>query len=58
MCDKHETCVDRELNGELNLCAHHGCDGLKCGDQCLMGDILGACDANGVCDFSTSVKCD
>ena len=36
-----------------NPCAVHGCEGKKCGQGCLMGDILGTCDASGNCKSST-----
>merc|ERR1711890_54758 len=36
---------------ELNPCSHHGCLGLRSGDECLQGDILGRCDSSGECQF-------
>ena len=37
------------MNPIENPCVMQGCDGLKCGDECLSGDILGFCNANGIC---------
>ena len=47
MCDGNGFCV----NGETNPCAAHGCDGKKCGDECLSGDIMGFCDKDLYCDY-------
>ena len=33
-----------------NPCAIHGCDGKKCGDACLKGDVQGWCNSDGTCD--------
>ena len=37
------------------------CDGKKCGDSCLSGDLIGTCNADEECDyvdvFITSVDC-
>ena len=52
ICDGKGNCV----SPRINPCAQHGCDGKKCGDNCLMGDIMGWCDHRGTCDFSP-VKC-
>ena len=42
----------------MNPCAVHGCDGKKCGDSCLSGDLMGTCNADGECDYeSSSVDC-
>ena len=30
-------------------CAVHGCDGLKCGDDCLSADVVGVCNIAGEC---------
>ena len=49
-CDKHEQCVD-EL---LYPCAFHGCAGKKCGEDCLMGDIMGFCDSDENCMYHPS----
>ena len=40
VCDGHGRCADPLENP----CSKHGCDGLNCGDKCLMGDIMGQCD--------------
>ena len=54
MCDGHGFCVP----GDMNPCAVHGCDGKKCGDSCLSGDLMGTCNADGECDYeSSSVDC-
>ena len=53
MCDKQGKCVD--IN--KNPCVDHGCKGKKCGDECLMGDIVGKCNANGDCEFGKIVDC-
>ena len=47
MYNKQERCV----NILENPFAVHGCEGKKCGDECLMGDIMGKCDASGHCEF-------
>jgi len=52
ICDGKGSCV----SPRINPCAQHGCDGKKCGEDCLMGDIMGWCDHRGTCDFSP-VKC-
>ena len=52
ICDGKGNCV----SPRINPCSQHGCDGKKCGEDCLMGDIMGWCDHRGTCDFST-VKC-
>ena len=52
ICDGEGHCV----HPMINPCSQHGCDGKKCGDDCLMGDIMGWCDHRGTCDFSP-VKC-
>ena len=46
MCDGDGYCV----NPEENPCTRQGCGGKECGDECLLGDILGVCNANGECD--------
>ena len=45
VCDGHGSCVF----AESNPCLKHGCDGLNCGDVCLMGDIIGLCDVRLKC---------
>ena len=50
VCDRDGYCV----SPEMNPCAVHGCDGKECGETCLMGDMLGACNADGDCDFDLS----
>ena len=30
-------------------CVVHGCDGLKCGDECFSEDIVGVCNIAGEC---------
>merc|ERR1712080_467491 len=47
VCDDGGNCV----SPEENPCVQHGCAGKSCGDECLMGDIAGYCDAHGACDF-------
>merc|ERR1719334_97592 len=47
VCDGRGSCV----SAWLNPCSKQGCDGLKCGDQCLyQGDISGICDLEGKCE--------
>ena len=47
ICDnKTESCV----SAFYNPCAVHGCEAKLCGDQCLNGDIMYQCDANGYCN--------
>ena len=54
VCNGKGQCVA----GELNPCEQHGCDGKKCGENCLMGDIMGWCDHRGTCDYiQENVKC-
>ena len=48
VCDGDGFCVSQEMNP----CAVHGCNGKKCGDDCLSGDIRGVCNADGECDFN------
>ena len=38
----------------MNPCDVHGCEGKKCGEDCLLGDIMGVCNKNGECDFDVS----
>jgi len=52
ICDGKGSCV----SPMINPCSVHGCDGKKCGDDCLMGDIMGWCDHRGTCDFAP-VEC-
>ena len=52
VCNGNGQCV----SPELNPCSQHGCDGKKCGDNCLMGDIMGWCDHRGTCEFAP-VRC-
>ena len=47
VCDGDGYCV----SPEFNPCSVHGCGGKECGDECLLGDILGVCNADGECDF-------
>ena len=47
ICNGKGVCVDPLMNP----CSVHGCEGKSCGDDCLSGDIMGWCDANGNCDF-------
>merc|ERR1719245_1061761 len=54
MCNGSGMCV----NAEMNPCSKHGCDGLGCGDSCLMGDIMGWCDRSGECLFSGPPMCE
>ena len=48
VCDGYGYCV----NSEENLCTvpENPCDSKECGDECLLGDILGVCNAIGECD--------
>ena len=47
ICDGNGGCV----HPLMNPCSVHGCEGKKCGDDCLSDDIVGWCDAKGNCDF-------
>ena len=54
VCDGEGFCV----SAEENPCSEQGCDGKACGEQCLSGDIVGACSAQGDCEFNPdNVKC-
>ena len=53
VCNGEGLCV----SAELNPCAVHGCEGKGCGEECLMGDIMGWCDAAGNCEYSPDVEC-
>ena len=53
ICDGKGHCV----SPEMNPCAVHGCEGKVCGDSCLMGDILGWCEATGECSFDQEPRC-
>ena len=53
ICDGKGRCV----SPEMNPCAVHGCKGKDCGDSCLMGDIMGWCDATGDCSFAQETRC-
>ena len=53
MCNKQERCV----SVEENPCLVHGCKGKECGDNCLMGDIMGYCNASGHCRSVKSDDC-
>ena len=53
ICDGKGNCV----SPEMNPCAVHGCEGKDCGDSCLMGDIMGWCDATGECSFAQEPQC-
>ena len=53
ICDGKGSCV----SPEMNPCAVHGCEGKVCGDSCLMGDILGWCEATGECSFDQEPRC-
>jgi len=49
VCDGNGVCVSRFSNP----CEVHGCDGKKCGDECLRdGDIMGFCDKDLYCDYN------
>lgn len=48
VCDGKGFCTDPIMNP----CSDHGCEGRKCGDECLLGDITGLCDLRGICQFS------
>ena len=48
VCDGDGFCVSQEMNP----CAVYGCNGKKCGDDCLSGDNRGVCNADGECDFN------
>ena len=52
ICDGGGHCV----HPLTNPCSQHGCDGKECGDDCLMGDVLGWCDSQGTCS-SSPVQC-
>ena len=45
ICDGDGTCVDPIETP----CSVYGCDGLKCGDDCLSADIVGVCNIAGEC---------
>ena len=47
VCDGDGFCV----SPEMNPCVAQGCDGKKCGDGCLSGDLRGVCNVDGDCDF-------
>ena len=53
ICDGNGRCVEPLMNP----CSVHGCEGKACGEECLMGDIMGWCDARGDCGFSPDVEC-
>ena len=53
ICDGKGNCV----SPEMNPCAVHGCEGKDCGDSCLMGDIMGWCNASGECSFTQEPRC-
>ena len=53
VCDGKGSCV----SVEMNPCEAHGCEGKDCGDSCLMGDIMGWCDAAGECIFAQKPRC-
>ena len=54
VCDGEGFCV----SAEENPCSEQGCDGKACGERCLSGDIVGACSAQGDCEFNPdNVKC-
>ena len=53
ICDGKGHCVSLEMNP----CAVHGCEGKDCGDSCLMGDIMGWCNATGECSFAQEPRC-
>ena len=44
ICNGNGRCVDVIENP----CEVQGCEGKKCGEDCLSGDILGVCDASGI----------
>ena len=51
----------RCVSVEMNPCSCHGCKdcGLKCGEECLVGDMVGYCSRNSTCEFSeTTLDCD
>ena len=48
VCDGEKSCVSMEMNP----CSVHGCGGKKCGDECLLGDMVGVCDAEETCQFA------
>ena len=52
ICDGQGACV----SPEMNPCSQQGCNGKVCGEDCLVGDIMGNCDAKGECQFD-EVKC-
>merc|ERR1719204_3057197 len=45
ICDGKGKCVDVLTNP----CIEHGCEGKKCGDECIEGDMKGVCDRSGKC---------
>ena len=54
VCDGVGFCV----SAEENPCSEQGCGGKTCGESCLSGDIVGACSAQGNCEFNPdNVKC-
>jgi len=48
ICDGEGWCV----SVLENPCEVHGCEGKRCGEECLMGDIMGNCNKEGQCDFN------
>ena len=54
MCDNEGYCV----SPEMNPCAMHECNEKECGDSCLIGDIIGACNKDGECEIDiSSIDC-
>ena len=54
ICNGNGRCVDVIENP----CEVQGCEGKKCGEDCLSGDILGVCDASGICESNiNAVQC-
>ena len=53
MCDGLLCCIDGYcVPSDMNPCVCgpcDGCDGTKCGDSCLSGDLIGTCNAESVC---------
>ena len=48
ICDGNGRCA----SPEENPCMVHGCEGKECGESCLSGDTMGACDASGKCSLN------
>ena len=54
VCNRNGSCV----SPETNPCEIHGCDKKRCGETCLMGDIMGWCNSKGDCEFTRdNIKC-